>query len=296
MNNRRILPALIALAGLSLLSACEGELTVDIQGDAPSSDGELTLKVDRIEFLHSDGNTQSFDLDETLSFDSNGLSSTNLLSGESLREGVYTEVRLRVIADDSSYDDDGDSGTDPLEISGSTITAVADNRTFRMRADDTESLTLHLASYASLPLADADSTVQDFEPVMQLIRTDFAYALSVTLNAESALATYCADQVSRLPRLYLFDTDDSSANDDLDGGSDDAQRVVMVTTANSSIADRIWTLPRVAKGEYRIALSCDDDDPASDEDITFFCAADITVDSAGTVVLDDVTDDNSCTD
>lgn len=288
--------AVLSLACLTLLSACEGQLNVDIQGDAPSVDGELTLKADQIEFLHSDGTTQSFSLDETLVFGSRGLTTTNLLSGESLREGIYDAVRVRFVADDSSYDDDGDAGTDPLEISGSTITAIADNRTFRMRSDSTESLTLHLATLASLPTPETDSTAQDFEPVMQVIRTDYAYALSVTLNARAALDSYCADQDNHLPRLYLFDTDDSSTNDDLDGGSDDAVRVLVASSTNTSIADRTWTLPRVAKGDYRIALSCDDDDPATDEDITFFCKADISVSEAATVSLDTVTDDSSCTD
>jgi len=285
-----------SLFSLALLSACEGQLSVDIQGDPPSVDGELSLQVDQITFVHTDGNSESFDLDETLVFDSNGLGSTNLLSGEDLREGIYTEVRLRFVADDSSYDDDGDSGTDELSISGSTITATADNRTFRMRADDTESLTLHLATFASLPSTDSDDTEQEFEPVMQLIRTEFAYALSVTLNADAALDSYCADQDDHLPRLYLFDTDDSASNDDLDGGSDDPLRVVVATSANTSTADRVWSLPRVASGDYRLALSCDDDDPASDEDITFFCAADISVSGAGSIALDAVTDDNSCSD
>ncbi len=294
MNNATT--ALCSLFCLSLLSACEGQLSVDIQGDPPSVDGKLTLQVDQITFLHSDGNSESFDLDETLVFDSNGLSATNLISGEDLREGIYTEVRLRFVADDSRYDDDGDSGTDELPIAGSTITATADNRTFRMRADDTESLTLHLATFASLPAADSDATEQELEPVMQVIRTAFAYALSVTLNAESALDTYCADQDDHLPRLYLFDTDDSSSNDDLDGGSDDALRVVVATRANTSTADRIWSLPRVASGDYRLALSCDDDDPATNEDITFFCAADISVSAAATIALDAVTDDSSCRD
>lgn len=300
MTATRISPTLsrplLSVFGLLLLSACEGQLSVAIQGDAPSLDGELQLQLDQIEFLHSDGNTQSFDLDKTLVFDGDGLSSTTLLSGEELREGNYEEVRLRFVTEDSYYDDDGDADTDDLLISGDTITAVADNRSFRMRADDTESLTLHLATFASLPTADSGSLFQEFTPVMQLNRTEFSYALSVTLNAQSALDSYCADRDDRLPRLYLFGTDDSPSNSDLDGAADDALRVVPASSSSSSVADRIWSLPRVAKGDYRLALSCDDDNPSASEDITFFCTAEISVDAAGTVVLDSETTDSSCQD
>lgn len=279
----RSIPNLTFSAICLLLSACEGSLSVDIQGDAPAPNGSLQLAVDRIEFVHSDGQTESFTLDTTLDFDDNGLSAVNLISGEELREGNYDEIRLRILTADSRYDADTTDAVDALDIAGSNLTAVASNGSFRVREDETTSVTLHFASVLSLPQAADDASEQQLSPVMQFIGSTSS-AVSATLTAPDSLDANCPADNEALPRLYLFEQ--SQSVDDMDG-SDDARRVVFANSTLSAAVDRQWSLPRLPHDDYRFALSCDDDDPATDEDITFFCTGEASISGTTTVVLNE---------
>lgn len=284
----------LIILSVFLLSACEGMVTVDIQGDAPSPDGELTLAVTDIEFVHSDGSTESFSLDESLTFDEDGLQLTRLIDGEDLREGYYSQINIVIDADESEYDFDGGSSSNALGISGGTITATADNRRFRIRDSETESLVLHLSPFLALPTAEDDDEEQSLEPSMTVTRSAYGYSLSVTLGGDNAFSSNCSDTDNQLPRLYLFDTADSDKDNDVNGDSDDPLRVVFAETSTSSNITRLWSLPNLPEGNYRLALSCDDDDPSQDDDILFFCQSAVEITTSTSISLDSESTDSSC--
>lgn len=274
-----------ALLSLLLLGACEGAVTVEIQGDAPAADGVLTLALEQLTLTRVDGGTQTFDLDQTLRLDTDGPTPLRLLDGETIGEGEYTAFAVRINALDSRFDQDGAGPDAERVISGSTVTATTDNRRVRIREDESISITLHLAGLPSLPQPGIGEIEQVLRPQMDVARTDQSSPVTVTLDAPNALQTFCADvdPADKLPRLYVFTADDSTQNDDMDG-IDDARRVVLVSSTSNGV--RTWRLPRLPHDDYRLALSCDLDDPGRDESITFFCPVSTTVEGARTIVLD----------
>lgn len=287
-------PRPLLLITALLLGGCEGTLYVDIQGDAPSVDGQLELEVTEIEFLHSDGTSYSYDLDETLKFDEDGLSLKSLIDGTELPEGYYDTINLTIDAGDSEYDHDGDSGTDERDIDGSTITASITDHRFKISEGEVVSLILHFSTFASLPAADDDDDEQELVPVMTFSHAENSHDLSVTLEGDDIISSYCADTDDQLPRLYLFDTNDSDSNNDVDGGDDDPLRVVFAQSSSSENISRVWALPNLKTGSFRLALSCDDDDPSEDDSISFFCETAIDFSESTSVLLNTATTDISC--
>lgn len=287
---------LALVCSIALCAACEGALYVEIQGDAPSVDGKLDVAFSEIEFVHEDGSTESFDLDDTLRFDEDGLSLTTLLDGEDLPTGEYVSINLSLDADDSEYDHDGDSDTDELDIlDGGTITATIDDVSIDISDDEVTSLILHFSTFSSLPTADDDDDEQDLVPVLRLSDNTDSYDLSVTLSGETVISTYCADTDAQLPRLYIFDSDHSDYNDDVDGDDDDPERVVFADEDLSVDVSRLWLLPNLPSGSYRIALSCDEDDPSEEDGITFFCDTTLdSLDSATSIALEQQSSDAGC--
>jgi len=289
----RVRRALLLLATL-ILVGCEGTLYVDIQGDAPSIDGTLELDVTQIEFVHSDGSSYTYELDETLKFDEDGLSLKSLIDGTDLPEGYYETINLTIDAGDSEYDHDGDSSTDELDIDGSTITASITDHRFKISDGEIVSLILHFSTFASLPTVDDDDDEQELDPVLTFSHAENSYALSVTLNGNDVISSYCADIDDQLPRLYLFDTDDSDSNNDVDGDDDDPLRVVFAQTSAQDDISRVWSLPNLRTGSFRMALSCDDDDPSEDDSLSFFCETTIDFTESTTVSLNSTSDDAGC--
>lgn len=269
-------------------------LSVDIQGDAPAPDGRLELAITEITFIHNDGGAERFSLDETLIFDQDGLSLTRLLNGEELREGNYNQIQLTVDADNSEYDSDGGSVSNALGLAGGTIVATANNRQIRIRDSESENVILHFSSFASLPTPEDGDEEQSLNPVMTMTRSAYSYDLSVTLASDETVSRHCSDTDNQLPRLYLFDTNSSDEDNDVNGASDDPLRVVFAQASTSANISRTWALENLPEGRYRIALSCDDDDPAQDDDIAFFCASTLDFSAATTIALDAASSDANC--
>ena len=292
--SQKALIRLLMIGPACLFTACEGSLYVEIQGDAPSVNGKLDLAFSEIEFVHEDGSSENFALDDTLRFDEDGLSLTTLLDGEDLPSGEYIQINLSVDADDSEYDHDGDADTDELDIEdGGTITASLDDVSFDISDDEVTSLILHLATFSSLPTTDDDE--QQFVPVVRLSENSVSYDLSVTLTGDEAIRAHCADTDPQLPRLYIFDDSISTYDDDVDGDDDDPQRVVFADEEFTLDVSRQWLLPNLSAGSYRIALSCDDDDPSEEDGITFFCETMLgSLSSATSIALDEKSSDAGC--
>lgn len=286
---------LLIVLSIGLCTACEGALYVEIQGDAPSVNGKLDLAFSEIEFVHEDGSTETFDLDDTLRFDEDGLSLSNLLDGKDLPSGEYVAINLSIDADDSDYDHDGDADTDELDImDGGTITVTIDD-SFDISEDEITSLILHFATFSSLPTSDDDDDEQELVPVVRLGDNTASYDLSVTLTGDTVISTHCADTDPQLPRLYIFDSESSGYDDDVDGDADDPERVVFADEDLSLEVSRQWLLPNLPSGSYRIALSCDDDDPSEEDGITFFCETTLeSLDSATSIALDEQSSDAGC--
>ncbi len=284
--------ALPTLTACLLLAACEGQMTLDLQADAPGPDGVLTLKLDGVELTHSDGNVERVSLDRELRIDADGLAPTRLLDGTELRDGDYTALALRIDPAASLYDADGDG--EGVALRSTNTTPAATNLSVAVREDDTAQVTLHLASFASLPAPaeDAPST-QLFTGRLRAGRTSDSYGLTLTLTAPEILSDQCSGLSDRLPRLYLY-AGRNALLDDVDGGSNDPLRVVHARELTSTTSDREWALSRVPGGGYRVALSCGDDDPALDETLVFFCSADFDLSEDRSLVLQDASGEDSC--
>ena len=295
-NHLNTVARLLIIGQIALVAACEGALYVEIQGDAPSVNGKLDLAFSEIEFVHEDGSSESFALDDTLRFDQDGLSLTTLLDGEDLPSGEYVQINLSVDADDSEYDHDGESDTDELDIQdGGTITASMDDVSFDIADDEVTSLILHLATFSSLPNTDDDDDEQELVPVVRLSDNSDSYDLSVTLTGDEAIGTHCADTDPQLPRLYIFDDAISTYDDDVEGDDDDPHRVVFADEDLTLNVSRQWLLPNLPAGSYRIALSCDDDDPSEEDGITFFCETTLdSLNSVTSIALDEQSSDAGC--
>ena len=179
-------PALLALA----LGACEGELNLDLHADAPSTQGELTLKLTGLTLTRSDGGTESFDLDREVSVGTAGLGITRLLDGVSIVDGRYDTAALQIDASQSRFDDDGDTATEALDLALLSGTG-SNNISFSISEDESQDVTLYLNTFASLPSASGSSGAaagsQSFGPVLSLAETATSRSLSLTLEAQSIL-------------------------------------------------------------------------------------------------------------
>lgn len=285
MPSRPLLFRLTPFVALACV-ACEGTLNLDLQADAAGLDRQLRLQIDRVELVHSDGGVESFDVDLRLNVGENGADPVRLLDGETLRDGSYDSMRLRLVAADSEVEDD--SGERAVNLLDST--PEADNLSIRISEDETTDITLHLASFASLP-TDTEGA-QDLDARLSLVRNANSAALSLTLNAPLALADFCGN-ASGLPRLYLFSGSNPTV-DDLDGDAADALRVLAAESSSGSGFQRQWSLNRVPLGAYRVALSCDEDNPAAEETLSFFCTTDISLSADRTVALNSESEDANC--
>lgn len=286
----------LGLAVLSVgLIGCEGALTLDILADAPAPQGQLTLAVDQIELVHSDGGVETFDVEQTLTIDSGGLTTTRLLSGETVRDGNYTGIRLRLQQDQSSYDPDVTDTVDALDLNLINNPAEANNQSFSVSEDEVTELSLKLGSFVSLSnTSDSGRNSQDFDPALELSRTADTRSVSFSLQGLSAFESVCASTVSGLPRLYIFSNFINQALDDVDGGANDPLRVLHAQPSTDDADTRSWRAPRLSSGTYRLALSCSDDDPAFNETVVFFCTSTQTLDSDTSVDLVANSTDASC--
>lgn len=275
------LTPLVALACV----ACEGTLNLDIQADALDNDRQLSLKIDRVELVHNDGGVEGFDVDYTLTVGNSRRQPERLLDGETLRDGRYEAVRLRLVATDSQVKDEV---SQEREVNLLDSTPETSNLSFSISEDETTDITLHLSSFASLPTDTSGS--QDVNAKLSLVRNNSSAALSLTLDAPQALADLCAN-ADDLPRLYLFSGSNPRVEDIRSGPSD----VLRVLPA-SSVGDfpRQWGLSRVPLGSYRVALSCDDDNPGTAETVTFFCTTGINLTADRTVSLNTESGDPNC--
>lgn len=286
--------ACTVLLGMGLVS-CEGSLTLDILADAPAPQGELSLVVDQVELVHSDGGIESFDLEQTLTIDAGGLTTTRLLSGETVRDGNYTSVRLRLVTAESSYDPDTTDTVEALSLNIATNPAVANNQSFGVSEDEVTELSLNLGSFLSLSnTSDSSRSSQDLNPVLQLSNTGDTRSLSFTLDNLDAFESVCASPASGLPRLYIFANLVNQVLDDVDGGVNDPLRVLHAQPSSDEATSRSWRAPRLASGTYRLALSCSDDDPAFNETVVFFCTSTQTLDADASVDLAANSTDASC--
>lgn len=254
----------VAAASVLLLAGCQGQVSVDLGTDAPADRDiqQVTASIAGLEFRKDDGSL------ETLSFNNSELvdlldyldgSPIRLFTDEELPEGDYSGVRLVFdtdAADDTQVVDVNNNAT-PLVVTAGNYADVDISVDEDSSSSDSITLTLDLRQSLSL---DSDGDEYTLQPFLRSVSTDDAGQITGTVNVTCPTGSTLAQGGA----VYLFQGEDV-VPDDRDGTGVEPYATTEVSTAGG------YTLRFVPSGDYTIAVTCsgDEEDPASNDDLTF---------------------------
>lgn len=206
-----------------------------------------------------------------------------LLDGVSLPAGDYEWVRL--IVDNQSGVRDSyvvlTSGEEcELRVPSGAQSGLKLNRGFTLPADGSVALTIDFDLRKSLhappgQVGAAAACTQGYllRPTLRIV--DDADVGAIAGHVDSALVT---EQC--LPKVYVFSGAGVVPDDieEADGADADPLVVASVAVENGSTA-YAYHAAFLPPGTYTVAFTCDDDDAAADDALTFIGAQDVTVQS-----------------
>jgi len=279
-------PRLAALAAL-LLSACEGELVVDLTDAPVDGASRVQLQLSAIELLASDGSVTTIEPDLTESFDM-----LDYRDGETLRvlgadgelDGTYIGLRLRFDDDDAYLRKDGSSV--PIEL-----LSAGDHASVDLTLDGSASVALIVDIDLRFSLTDAVDTLGVYQmvPVIRVVDADTAGSIEGTIDADAIADSDCREgrALGEGVAVYLYPDSGVTPADYYDDGSASTlvQPVGSADVAYVSASDRwIWRFAYVAPGSYTVAWTCEADaeHPREDDALLFRASADVTVTEAQT--------------
>lgn len=271
------------------LSACEGELIVDLT-DAPVDGARrVEMTVSAIELLDSDGDVTTITPDYTSSFDlldyRDG-TTLRLLSADGELDGSYIGLRLR-FDDAESYVRD-DSGTSvPLELLSAGDYADVD-----LTFDSTTSASLVVDLDLRFSLIDSIDELGSYQmvPVIRVVDADTAGSVSGTIATDLVDASDCRNgrELGAGVAVYLYPGTDVTPADYYDDGTATSlvQPVGSAAVAYDSDSDTwAYAFHHVAPGDYTLAWTCaaDDEHPRTADELQFRASASVTVGEAEAV-------------
>lgn len=258
-----------------LLAGCQGSVTLDLNADAPANPQVSSVPADiaGVEFQRADGGTEKLEFTSSLQTDLIDVmdnDAVRLFTDESLPEGSYTGVRLLVDENDGAEVLRFDGTRFPLRVAEATYAPVAINVTEDESTRESLALTLDLRRSLSFNTDDNEYTLT---PALRVVRADEAGQIS------GSIATACPFGTSMQTggAVYLFEGEDVEA-DDIGGAGTEPYATTAVIT---DFAQFTYSLRFLPPGDYTLALTCNGniDEPATDEDVTFIRAANVTVDT-----------------
>jgi hypothetical protein len=282
MNKPTLRCATAALGVATLLAAgCGGgddatsTLSLSLT-DAPVDDATTVwVQFTGVEVKPAAGEPEQFLFSAPKGFDlltlQNGNAAT-LLGDSTVPAGDYEWVRLMLDpAPGSSYVID-DSGQHDIRIPSGAQTGLKLVRGFTMPAGGRADFTIDFLLEHSLIAPPGQSPDYLMKPVLRMTNN----VETGTITGSFAPATLAAIPACTgvAPRVYLF-TGTGVTPDDLynplEGPPDtapDVSPLVTTTAALNNASEYTYTIAFVQTGSYTVAFTCDNDDPAVDENAT----------------------------
>lgn len=203
-----------------------------------------------------------------------------LLDGVTLPAGDYEWVRL-IVDNETGVRDSyivltGGEECE-LRVPSGAESGLKLNRGFTLPADGSVALTIDFDLRKSIHAPPgqqgaAEACTQGYlmRPTLRIV--DDANVGAIAGHVASELVTEAC-----LPKVYIF-SGAGIAPDDIDGADADPLVVASVAVENGSTA-YAYRAAFLPPGSYTVAFTCDDDDAAADETLTFVGAQDVTVQS-----------------
>jgi hypothetical protein len=203
-----------------------------------------------------------------------------LLDGVTLPAGDYEWVRL-IVDNETGVRDSyivltGGEECE-LRVPSGAESGLKLNRGFTLPADGSVALTIDFDLRKSIQAPPgqqgaAEACTQGYlmRPTLRIV--DDANVGAIAGHVASELVTEAC-----LPKVYIF-SGAGIAPDDIDGADADPLVVASVAVENGSTA-YAYRAAFLPPGSYTVAFTCDDDDAAADETLTFVGAQDVTVQS-----------------
>jgi hypothetical protein len=289
---RHLLPGLIATATALLLSACEGELVVDLGTSDTDNAEQVVLAVPSVDLLNSSGSVVNLDTDHTASFnllDYSDGDTLKLISADTDEDDDFIGIRPR-IDDTDAYVLTADGDRIPIDV-----VTQGDYASLSFSLDDTHSVALAMQLELRFSLIDRVDSLGVYQllPVVRVVDADSAGTLAGTIAD-----TTIEDDDCRAGRtlgtgvaVYLYQGSGITPTDYVDSGT-----VVSTTPPigsagarrDASSGDWIYRFDDVAPGTYTLALTCEADaeDPTASDGLDFIASADTTVETAETTAVD----------
>ncbi len=301
---------LISLSTLSALTACGGSSSSDSSAsqtgdlnlsitDAPVDNADIVnVQFDAITVKHKNGGTTTFNLEAVNInlLDYTGGQSRILLQTEgneslTLPAGEYNWMRFDVSADvdgemDSFIEFDDGSRYD-LEVPSETGLKL--NTGFTIPVDGVANFTVDFDLRHSIigDFEDNQSglTFYKLKPVLRLV--DNSEVGTLTGTVDSGLIVGCDS-----PSVYLFageltegQLDDMDIDVDGTTAEDDVEPIATVNVPTEGGGDYDYTIGFISAGTHTVAFTCDEDDPAVNDTLSFLQVqtTEITASEATTV-------------
>jgi hypothetical protein len=272
-----------ALAALALLGGCESHLSVDLTDGPTDGVREVVLDITHVALLTSGGDIVRLALD-----DPGPVDLLLLRNGEAARliqERQIAPERFVGVALDFASSGSFATLDDGTEVTIDTPTS----RTFAdidLTVDDFESELVLVDLNLRFSLVDTGTGTWDLVPRVRAVRPDIAgtvLGFVATALVESAgcragrpagtgVAVYAFEGSGVTPADYVGQPGLVAADD---------------VEFDPALGQYRYQLHFLPAGDYTLALTCqaDDDDPTTDDAVTFEASADVSVPGAGTVTI-----------
>ncbi len=268
-------------AAVALLSGCESQITVDLTDGPTDGALDVVLDIDSITLLADDNSTVTLALDtpgpvDLLAF-RNG-ETLRLVSGEPVRADRFVGIALD-FAGTGSF----------VTLAGGTQAAINPPST-RTYADiditlgefESERLVVDLNTRFSL--VDTGTGTYDLEPAVRAARPSETGTVTGVVSTAIVEGIACAQgrPFGTGVAVYAFSGTGATLNDYVGQTNLVAADDVEPDSGSGAYRYELHFLPA---GSYTLALTCeaDEDDPATDDAVTFTSSGNVTVPSSGTV-------------
>lgn len=273
----RLLPVAVLLGG------CESQITVDLTDGPTDGAQEVVLDITHVALLTEDDKIVRLALDDPGPVDllafRNG-ETFRLVGNETIEAGRYVGIALDFAAGGSfvTLEDGSEAG-----INTPTTRDFAD---LDLVIGEFEHERVVMDLNLRFSLVDNGSGSYDLEPVWRAVQPGQAGAVTGTVSATIVEGTTCraGRPIGFGVAVYAFKGSSVTPNDYVGQASlidaDDVE-----SDGSGQYQYQLHNLP---EGSYTLALTCeaDEDDPATDDAVTFTGSGNVSVTAGGTAQLD----------
>lgn len=202
-----------------------------------------------------------------------------LLNNQSINPGIYNWMRLKVNAERDTLDSyvvlENGGGSHSLYIPSGSETGLKLNSTFTVIGGNTHNLTIDFDLRKSVHLPEGIHTDYVLRPSLRLVQDRFAGHITGEIHDSLINIAGCKNAV------YLYEG--ATTPDDVGGSGSNPMSTSLISLNNDTGAYE-YAIGFLDEGNYTVAYTCkaDDDDPNTDDAITFLSTALVTIEAKQT--------------